>query len=400
MPDTLIHRLFWFSVLGLGITAPVVYLFYWPAGGVLDTVGYHLGRDFINVWTGPQVVDRFGAAMLLDLKGYHWAQSDIFGFMILFHNWSYPIDMLFVAYPFSWLPYIPALALWTSLGLGIYFMVVGREIPGDQRKLALMFLLVAPATIVNLVGGQNGFFTAALMLGAIMLLERRPWLAGVLVGLLTLKPHLGILLGVALLATFAWRTIISAAATAAVLVAGSVAIWGAGPWITYFTETSAYTFRILVGFEGFQKFMTMSVLSSMRAFGLPVGIAETVQVVASLCAIGATALMFRRTQDVALRTLLITSGTFLASPYVFNYDLPMLTAAVLWVMVQHRVSAGEAAVLGLAWLVAGATWGLHIAGLGLSPVAYGGAFLVAIRLIARQGVEVVAPESPAIPQAA
>lgn len=397
MPNILEHRLFCFSMIGLSFTAPIVYLFYWPGGGILDTVGYHLGRDFINIWTGPQVVDRYGTTVLLDLQGYRWAQSGIAGFLMYFHNWSYPIDMLLVAYPFSRLPYIPALLLWTVLGFAAYAAVVASRIPEGQRKLALIFLLIAPATIVNVVGGQNGFFTAALILGAIALLDPRPWLAGVLVGLLTLKPHLGILVGVALLATFSWRAIVSAALTAAVLVGVSVVLWGVAPWITYLTETSAYTFRVLTAFEGFQKFMTLSVLSSMRAFGFSAGIAEAVQAAVSLGAVVTTALMFRRTQDVALRALLIASGTFLASPYVFNYDLPMLTAAILWVMTSRRVTTGETVVLGAAWVLAGATWSLHLMGLGLSPLAYGGVFLIAVRRIACEDAGSGAAESRAVP---
>jgi hypothetical protein len=398
MPELLKWRLLWFSIIGVSFTAPVVWLFYWPGGGLLDTVGYHLGRDFINVWTGPQVVDRFGSMMLLDLKGYHSAQSGIVGFNILFHNWSYPIDFLFVAYPFSWLPYAPALAVWTGLGLAIYVAVVASRIPAEQRALAILFLLIAPATVVNIIGGQNGFYTAALILGAIALLDRRPWLAGVLLGLLTMKPHLGVVIGVVLLVTLAWRTIISTGVTAAVLVGASVWMWGAGPWMTYLTETSAHTFEVLTAFEGFQKLMTLSVLSSLRAFGLPVWLAEAVQAAASLCAIATSALLFRRTQDVALRALLVTSGTFLASPYVFNYDLPILTGAILWVMTSKPVGNRESLVLGAAWIVAGAVWTLHLAHLGLAPFAYGGAFVVAVRLILREQASGNVPQ--AIPQPA
>ena len=41
-------------VASLALMVPVL-RFYWPAGEGLDVVGYPLGRDFINVWSGPQV---------------------------------------------------------------------------------------------------------------------------------------------------------------------------------------------------------------------------------------------------------------------------------------------------------------------------------------------------------
>src|SRR3978361_1755581 len=109
MPEALWRKFLIFSVIGVSFLAPIVWQFYWPAGGMFDVVGYHLGRDFINVWTGPQVVARSGVMMLFDLTGYHWAQSQIFGTLIYLHNWGYPLFILFFAYPLSLLPYIPAL---------------------------------------------------------------------------------------------------------------------------------------------------------------------------------------------------------------------------------------------------------------------------------------------------
>lgn len=47
---------------------------------------------------------------------------------------------------------------------------------------------------------QNGFLSAGLFGGALVLLERRPVLAGALFGLLTYKPHLGLLVPIVLIA--------------------------------------------------------------------------------------------------------------------------------------------------------------------------------------------------------
>lgn len=64
-----------------------------------------------------------------------------------------------------------------------------------------------------------------------MLLERSALLAGILFGLLTFKPQLGVLLPLALLAGRQWRAFIAAAATAAVLFAASVILFGANVWL-------------------------------------------------------------------------------------------------------------------------------------------------------------------------
>jgi alpha-1,2-mannosyltransferase len=44
--------------------------------------------------------------------------------------------------------------------------------------------LAFPAVFVNLTHGHNGFLTASLFTGALLCLDARPWLAGMLFGLL------------------------------------------------------------------------------------------------------------------------------------------------------------------------------------------------------------------------
>ena len=68
--------------------------------------------------------------------------------------------------------------------------------------------------------------TMALLGGALLLIERRPWLAGVLIGLLAYKPQFGVLIPVALVAGARWPTIAAAGATVVALVAISFAALG------------------------------------------------------------------------------------------------------------------------------------------------------------------------------
>jgi len=60
----------------------------------------------------------------------------------------------------------------------------------ERRPIELVPLIAAPAAMVNIYVGQNGFFTAALMIAGLLSLERRPVLAGILFGLRTIKPQL------------------------------------------------------------------------------------------------------------------------------------------------------------------------------------------------------------------
>ena len=105
------------------------------------------------------------------------------------------------------MPYLAAFAVWSLLGFTLF--LVAAYAGGVERK-HLMFVAVAPAVAVNLFIGQNGFFFAALLICGLINLDRRPLLAGLCFGLLTIKPQLGLLLPVMLVLTQRWRVIAAA----------------------------------------------------------------------------------------------------------------------------------------------------------------------------------------------
>jgi len=398
MTTPLGRRLAVWSLVGAVLLAPIFWMFYRPAGGLYDVSGFHLGRDFLNVWSGPQILSRYGVMTLFDIDAYHAAQSELAGRQLYLHNWGYPLHLFFFIYPLSFLPYLASLAVWTLLGWAAYLIAAASAVEPDRRRFAIFILLVAPSTLVNTIAGQNGFFTAALFLSAVALLDHRPWLAGVMVGLLTLKPHLGLLLAPALLAIGAWRTITSAALTAALLIGASVLVWGTEPWIAFLTKTSAYQYHFLVDFYGFYTFMMTSVFASLRVMSVSPELAKVIQIAVSLAVILTTVIMVRRTTDVALRALLLTSGTFLASPYVFNYDMPMLTGALLWFLLSRPTSTRENLLLAGAWIAPSAVWLLHIGHEGILPLVFGGVFLIAVIRIHRgASQQATAPERWAEP---
>src|SRR5207248_327842 len=124
--------------------------------------------------------------------------------------WHYPPMFLIIVAGLALLPYGTALAAWLAATLLAYPATV-RAIPPDRP--AIMAALAFPAVFVNLGHGQNGFLSTALLGGGLLLLGRRPALAGFLLGLLAYKPQLGLLLPLALLAGSHWRAMIVAGLT-------------------------------------------------------------------------------------------------------------------------------------------------------------------------------------------
>jgi hypothetical protein len=384
------RHLAFFTLAGLLVFAPVFWMYFWTVGAA-DVSHFPLGRDFINVWMGSRLAAH-AIMTLFDYGAYFDALKDAFGPETPFHNWGYPPTLLFLTQPLGWLPYWAALLIWTVLGFAIYAVVVVRQLAPSARMLGFALLLLAPATIVNVVTGQNGFYSAALLLGGIVALERRPVLAGVLFGLLTMKPHLGVLMPLALVMIGAWRTIAVAALTAVLFTVPSLVQWGIDPWLGWLTKSSAVARFYLDTFHGFYTYMMPSVYAGARVFGLSFAWASAVQAVATLMVAGATALAFRRTSDAHMRALLITSGTLLATPYAFNYDATTLTGAMLWAMAgMPAFAARERVVFGLAWIVPVLVWPLHLSGIGLTPLIIAGIFILTVMRILRSSRAEAAP---------
>jgi alpha-1,2-mannosyltransferase len=369
-----------YTIAGVLLVAPMLVGIYWPAGQGLDITGHQIGRDFINVWVGPQLAFGGRLATLFDLHGYHAAIGELFGHALPFHNWGYPLFVLPVFWPLAQLPYFVALAVWTFGLFAIFAAVVVSELPRADRAYAVVVLAFAPACLINAIGGQNGFLSAVLLLGGVMSIDRRPVLAGVLFGLLTFKPHLGLLLPFVLLTLGAWHTIAAATVTAAVLVGSSVLLFGIEPWWQYLDVASSYQLLLLQRFEGFYTVMMTSAVAAGRMVGLSYPVALAIQAAIALPTLLITCWAVRRTADPCRRAFVVACAAPLVTPYAFNYDLTALSAALVWVLFGRLPCRSEGSVVYLvAWLTPIMVMFLSIFGIGFAPLAILALFGLAVR---------------------
>ena len=109
--------------------------------------------------------------------------------------WHYPPTFLLAVLPFGLLAYPAALAAFTSAEPALWYGAWCAGSRADRR--ALDRRAAAPAGLINLLDGQNGFLTASLA-GFALLCCAAPGLAGVLIGLVAIKPHLAVLFPLAL----------------------------------------------------------------------------------------------------------------------------------------------------------------------------------------------------------
>jgi hypothetical protein len=245
------------------------------------------------------------------------------------YAWHYPPTFLLLVLPLAFLPYFAALAGSLAATLIAYLAVLKRIAP---YPATLMVALAFPATFINLFHGQNGFLNAALLGAALLALERRPVIAGILLGLLSYKPHFGILVPLALIAGGYWRTILAAGATTLAFAALSLAVFGAGAWIAFIDNMPFL--RLVLENGNLPWFKMPTTFAALRLLGAPVGLAYGAQALAALAAAGAVVWAWRRTAlgpaPLAARAAVLAIATLVATPYAFDYDLTLIGLAVAW----------------------------------------------------------------------
>ena len=344
------------SAVGWGLLAS-----YFTLGrrGHLDWANHAIGRDFINFWTAGRLL-RAGELRDIfrpDLFLQH--EHALFDPRLPFHFWSYPPTTLFLVAPLGLTPYMAGLALWSVAGVAALAVAV-RGWTRDRWMWALVVL--CPATATNIGLGQNGAFSAALLIGGLRLIDERPALAGGLLGLLIFKPQIAVMLPVAILAGRRWRAMGAAAAVVVLALGASVLVYGLDAWRGFFGPT-LFTQGVMLrqGHGPFQWMMPSAYMSARLAFHMHMGGALLVQAPFTLLAVALTAWAWRRAdRPLELRAAVVAMATFLATPQVFNYDLiPAGAAAALllqrdrwvWLSLPLAILVWATPLVMLAWAI-------------------------------------------------
>jgi hypothetical protein len=233
-----------------------------------------------------------------------------------------PIFMLSLR-PIGILPYEAAYVVWTTCTLVLFIWVVVRTC--SHLPLCLIGTIVSPVTSIALASGQSGFLAAALITAGVRLAGSRPILSGILIGALGYKPHIGLLVPIALASAGLWRafgaaclTIICRGVTAT--LAFGVAAWQA--WIAMLPAYAEWFDFVTVG----SKYMP-TVIANLEMAGVTPPIAKGIQALVAIVVASLVWGCFRR-GPTRLATAALLVGTILATPHAFVYDLPMITAAM------------------------------------------------------------------------
>jgi uncharacterized membrane protein YvlD (DUF360 family) len=316
----------------------------------IDPAGKPLGADFINFYAASDLALHGRLADAYDIGRMEAAEQAIVPAAVgQVVPWQYPPTFALFVLPLALLPYGVAFILFMVVTAALYLWLVHAILP-DRR--AVVAALAFTAVLVNALGGQNGFLSAALLGGGFILLEARPIAAGVLLGLLTYKPHLGVLVPFVLAVGGYWRAISAAAITATLFAGLAWLAFGSESWVAFWHLLPVTGDYLRSGVLPWDKMA--SLFAATRLLGTSVTVATALHavvavVVAALCLVG-----WWRGGSLMQRVALAASGTALAVPALYDYDLVIL-AVPMAILAAEGIRAGwlpgERILLVILWLM-------------------------------------------------
>jgi hypothetical protein len=315
-------------------------------------------RDFLSVWGAAQMALASKPWLAYDNAALHALQSTVASFggpgeM----TFPYPPAYLLLVAPFGLLSFPAGMIAW-SLCTATFFLFAARRLMPQSGWLALAF----PAAFATAAIGQNGFVMAGIFMAGLMLLERRPFTAGLVLGCLVLKPQLALLLPVALLAGRHWKPIAGAAISVIGIFLLGLALFGTVTTEAWIHQLPLYGRIGRDGLVGWSKLA--SVYAAGRQAGLEAGPALMLHFSVLMAAAVAVWRIWRSKAGDGAKVAILSAAAPLASPYVFYYDQLILIPAIFW-LVRQKVSPAVVAAL---WCISLLT----LAQLGLDqPVNFG-----------------------------
>ncbi len=344
VPSSLFNACFALSVMIAAFCPAVYFSGYW----IWDQAGHGIPTDFVNVWAAGRLVLEGHPAL-----AYDWDVQKHLELALLnqdfpgYFAWHYPPPFLFIAMLLAHVPYSAAFIGWVSVSF-LPYLAVMRAIVG--RAFGLLLALAFPVVLDNVLVGQNGFLTAALIGGTLYLLPTRPVLSGICLGLLTYKPQYGVLFPLVLIAASQWTVFVSAAATAVAVAFASWLAFGTESWRAFFHWMPVAS-QVFLSNGKTTWWKLQSLYSLVRYVGGSESLAWTFHWILTATVVVTLVTIWRGPVRYSLKAAALAVATLLATPYLFMYDMMVLAIPVAWLVrlgLAHGFRAYELPLLALA----------------------------------------------------
>jgi len=307
----------------------------WVSGGHYLAFG-----DGLNLWSGAHLALKGQLPVVFDPALYaDWFAARFGGDV---HTWSYPPSYLLQALPFGLLPVAAGILCFDIVSVLCLFLALRASRLSWGLAVAV---LACPTALTSLSGSQNGALFASLIIAGLFLSEDRPWFGGVLLGLATMKPQLGLLIPVYWVARGNWRAILAAALAAATLILLSAWAFTPQSWSWFADKIMPFMQHVMVALvakaHGGPRAMIVSSFSEAWQIGLG-GAAQYIQAGSTLLAVALAWRLGRAGAVPACERLawLMLLGV-LATPYIWCYDMipASLGVAILFQQPERGIAA-------------------------------------------------------------
>jgi hypothetical protein len=324
--------------------------------GLRDWFGQVKGADFVHYYVLGKIALERNEPLLYDYQGQlQLSRLAIPGLAGESYLPIYAPQVSLLYSPFAMLPYLWAAALWMIFSAAIYAVccyAVWRSTPNLQGEGATIAILaLALPAFFNLIAfGQNSAIAlCAFVLAYLGLRSRKPFFAGMALGMLLYKPQLGIAAAVLFVLTLEWRLILGGLVTAASQLGIAWAYYGKICLLDYFHalrnlgQNAALLEPKLYQMYSLRSFWQMLLPWPSVAFAL--------YLISAAIVLALLYGAWRSPGPLSLRYAAFLVATVLVDPHLTSYDLVVLAPAFLligdWIL-------GNSAAVGLGrtkWLL-------------------------------------------------
>lgn len=300
--------------------------------GLIDHAGKPLGTDFMSFYAASKLALTGQAAQAWNPYAHQAAQDAIFGRQLGYWAFFYPPAYLLVCAPLALMPYGLSLFAWLA-GTAAAAVLLARQWLKQQAAatIGLIPLLAFPALWINIGNGQNAALTTALFLGGCLLLDRRPVIAGLILGLLIIKPQLGLALPFILIASGRWKTFIAAGVSAAGLSFAAWLLVGTEGYLAFLQNSELARITLEQGLVSPARMQ--SLFAALMLWHAPLWLAYGAQILLALGVIVSACFIIRRHRpDHFALSALMVSATLLMTPFMLDYDLLLSAIPLGWLI--------------------------------------------------------------------
>jgi len=285
------------------------------------------GWDFACFWEASRLALAGPAS-----SPYNLAQLGSFEATILppgtYLPFLYPPPFLLLCLPLALLPFVASLALFLGATVAAFGAAIYRATGSRWIVLAALGM---PAVLGGVDAGQNSLLTAAILGGGLALMDRRPRLSGLILGLMVIKPQLALAVPFALVFSRRWVVLLFAAVSALGMLALSTLVLGVAVWPAFIAGSKIARF-MLEDPPALADWRFESAFGWARELGATVPLAYAIQL---LLIIGGLGLLWRaqaRGVAAGVERALIVLVCLFATPYLVDYDLVLMAFPLAWLL--------------------------------------------------------------------